>query len=268
MKQFKIRCSCLGHIMSEPKGYGITEKQLLTLQDLAVKKLEKGLTDKQEETLVGLVAKRDAPPMLSETAKTYLRDWFIAERFGRVQEFTNKFLEKGIAVEDEAIELYSRVSGRKFIKKNEEELENEYCTGTPDIIMDIVTDIKSSWNIFTFPMFSDHVESKLYYAQLQGYMYLTEKQGGALAYCLVDTPEELILKEINRTKWNASGTLNEKEEMTLYELAEKNMKFSDIEEKIRVKIFDIPRDHEFIAKIPQRVQMCRDYIKTLEKAIS
>lgn len=267
MKKFKCRCSSLGHIMTDAKGAGITEKQLETLKDLAIKKLEKGLTDKQEITLSDLVAKRDAPPVLSETAKTYLRDWFIAEKFGRVHEFTNKFCEKGIAVEDEAIELYSRVSGRKFIKKNEDQLEDEWITGTPDIIMDIVTDIKASWDIFTFPLFSDHVENKLYYAQLQGYQRLTEKNGGALAYCLVDTPEELIHKEVNRAKWNAVGTLSEEDEMKLYELAEKNMKFSDIPEKTRVKIFDVPRDEEFISKIPQRVELCREYIKTLEAAI-
>ena len=268
MKLFKARCSALGHVMTDAKGSVITEKQLVTLDQLSEKKLTKGLTDKQEITLEELVYKRDKPPVLSETAKTYLRGWFIEQQFGRVKEFTNKFLEKGISVEDEAIELYSRVTARKFIKKNEESFENAVLTGTPDIVMDIVTDIKSSWDIFTFPMFQEGPESSLYWWQLQGYMWLTDKPSAELAYCLVDTPEELILKETNRAEWNAVGVLSDEDKTKLHELAEKNMTFSDIDEKIRVKTFEIPRDDNAIAKIEQRVEMCRDYIAELEAKIS
>jgi len=204
---------------------------------------------------------------LSETTKSYLQEWFIEQQFGRKREFSNKFTEKGIEVEDEAIDLYSEVSDRPFLKKNEDHYDNEYCTGTPDVITDIVVDVKSSWDVFTFPMFGEEVDNKLYWWQLQGYMWLTDKNQAELAYCLVDTPPELIHKEMNRVQWNSVGTLTEEQEAVLQDELEKNMTFSDIPKNLRVKTFLVERDNEAIDRIKARVIECREYVSLLSKTI-
>lgn len=280
MQEFKCRCSCLGNIMGPLKDE-ITEKQLLTLNQLEQKQEEKryagkDITEKQQETLDDLRAKRDKKPELSKTAKSFLEQWFIENMFNRRKEFTNKYLEKGIEVEDDAIELYSKITNRGFIKKNEENFKNEWVTGTPDIIMDIITDIKSSWDIFTFPLFDGTEEdgetivsvNSGYWCQLQGYMWLKDKPAAELAYVLVDTPDELILKEANRTKWNAVGVLSDEDQEKLHMLIEKNWTFQDIPEELRVKVYKVERDDKFIESIPKRVQMCREYLEVLQNSIS
>lgn len=266
MKNFKIRCSAIGSIMTDSRD-SITEKQLEKIQTLKEKiSSPKGLTITQSEELKKLTAKRDLGPQLSETTKTYLKQWYIEDRFNRKKEFSNKFMEKGIAVEDEAIDIYSRFSGREFLKKNEEEFENDHCTGTPDVITDIIIDVKSSWDLFTFPIFDENLENKSYWWQLQGYMWLCDKQEADLAYCLVDTPQKLIEKEIKRIEWNTTVDRSE-DQKEIEEETEKNMTFSDIDEKIRVKIFKVKKDEESIEKIKSRVSECRNFLENLNKQI-
>lgn len=260
---FKAHPHAIGKLMSRPTGL-ITDKQKAELARLDGKEKDDTITEKQRLTLADLREKAKNQPKLSQTAITFLNHWYIEQRFGRKREFTNKWTEKGLAVEDEAIELYSRVSGRDFIKKNETEFENEYICGTPDVVCDIIVDVKSSWDLFTFPMFLDECENTDYEWQLQGYMDLREKDGAELAYCLIDTPMELILKELNRIKWNsvnlpttAEGETELEEEVTL------NMTFSDLPEELRVKRFYIERDQDAIDRIHEKVRHCREYLEQI-----
>ena len=66
MQPFRIRCSCIGKIMT---------------------------------------ASRKKSDPLSETCKSYLKEWIITERYGREKNIQSKYLEKGIAVEDQGITL-------------------------------------------------------------------------------------------------------------------------------------------------------------------
>ena len=88
---------------------------------------------------------------LSETVKNYLLEHWIEENLGRITDVSNKFIEKGLAVEEDSITLLSQVTG-EFFKKNIDRFENDYLTGTPDIITEdgIIIDIKSSWSLLTF----------------------------------------------------------------------------------------------------------------------
>ncbi len=47
----------------------------------------------------------------------------------------------------------------------------------------------------TFPWFETEIPNKDYYFQLQGYLWLTNKTEAVLAYCLIDTPLEIV--EVN-----------------------------------------------------------------------
>ncbi len=64
------------------------------------------------------------------------------------------------------------------VSENEERITNEYITGVPDVNTDVLIDVKSSWDAFTFfeKVVEDELKNKDYYYQLQGYMWLTDKQ--------------------------------------------------------------------------------------------
>src|SRR6187401_1281053 len=54
------------------------------------------------------------------------------EVYGRKRDITTKQMDKGIICEHEAIQLYSLLEGNMYYK-NDEELENEWFRGHPDI---------------------------------------------------------------------------------------------------------------------------------------
>ena len=240
----------------------ITEKQLKTLAALRAK--EK-LTQAQSLALLELEKKEKESGGISATAKEYLRKWWIEEKYQRVEEIDSKYLLKGREKEEEAISLlqeYFLKNGKEILlRKNEEKFENDFLTGTPDLILpDCVIDTKCSWGIFTFPFWDTEVENKAYYYQLQGYMALTGLHSAKLAYCLVNTPEMLVQDEIYRAsfKFDTSGELEEQ--------IKRNHNF-DMKPKVppeeRIKIFDIPRDDNAIAAIYEKVEACRDFLSRL-----
>lgn len=214
---FKCRCSAIGKIMTDPQ-------------------------------------KKSDP--ISKTALSYLKEWYILDKYGISTELKSKYLEKGIACEKESITLVGIIDGVTY-KKNEMFFQNDFITGTPDIITDIeVIDVKTSWSIQTFP-FLDTEYDKNYYWQLQGYMALTGLKSARLVYCLINTPEYLISDEIRRFCWN-NNIIDINEEL------EEEIRSSFVYDKIplenRIKIFQINRDEEAIQRIYDRVILCRENI--------
>jgi hypothetical protein len=116
---------------------------------------------------------------ISETTKTHLIDVYVQNKYGRQSDISNKYIQKGLMVEEDSITLYSRVK-KTFFKKNEQHLSNAYIKGTPDLFTGIeikqadeVLDTKSSWDIYTFFRVHTQPLNKMYYWQVQGYMALT-----------------------------------------------------------------------------------------------
>jgi hypothetical protein len=235
-----FRASSIGHLMSEPKA-----------------KVDKDAGN------------------LSEGALTHLTDVFIRERYGRQTDISNKYIEKGLAVEEDSITLYSRVK-KTFFLKNEEHLENEFVKGTPDIFegpniyqAEVIIDIKSSWDIFTyFRNFSKKV-NPLYFWQLQTYMWLTGAQSSVLAYCLVNTPEMMIRDEQKKLFYKMACLTEENE---LYREACDHIELAAIYDDVplneRVLEFNIPRCEDSIALIKNKVIKGREYLQKLETMIS
>jgi len=230
-EDIKIRCSSLGLIMTAPK-----EK-----------------------------AAKDAG-LLSETAKGHLSDVMVSARYKRYPDIANRYTNKGLMVEEDSITLYSRVT-KKFYRKNEERIGNEFIIGTPDLYegesinnAEIVHDVKSSWDIFTF--FRQH-ESKLstaYYWQLMGYMALTGAKKAYLAYCLIDTPLTLIEDEKRRLMYKMACLSTESPEyLEACDELERNMIYTDISLSERNIIIEIPRDEDAIQKIYEKVKKCREH---------
>lgn len=149
----KFRASSLAEIMTEPKG-------------------------KDEILSVG------AKTAIIKQAKEFV--------YGYDEKISSKYMDKGIIVEDQSIELLNSVLFTDF-KKNTERKTNDWITGECDIVGEgRIHDIKSSWSLATFPVLSSLGEDKNYEWQGRAYMMLWDFDEFEIDYCLVSTPENLI----------------------------------------------------------------------------
>lgn len=175
---------------------------------------------------------------LSETTKTYLKEWATERIYGVRKEIKSKYLTKGLSLEDEAIDTAINWLDLPFVIKNEKYFEDDYFCGSPDLILnDTVYDIKCSWDCFTFPLFDYEIKNKDYYSQLQVYMALTGCKKAVLTYVLLNTPEQLTYE----TKYD----------------------YSNIDKDKRIKTFEIEYDEKHIEKLKERVIESRNYLNTL-----
>jgi hypothetical protein len=180
---------------------------------------------------------RSKSETLSQTTKSYLEEWVKEQIYGVKKQINSKYIQKGLALEDTAIEFYSVAENKSFMIKNLDKFEDDFFTGTPDCILyDVVYDFKTSWDCFTFPLFDQEVDMGYYY-QLQVYMHLTGLKKAKLVYTLQDTPEFLSYEE--------------------------PVSYSHVDYKYRVKEFDIDFDPTVIETAKAKVLECRDYIKEL-----
>src|SRR6185312_7013768 len=107
--------------------------------------------------------------------------------WNRRRQLTTKQLEKGIICEPQAIEMISILDDAIY-EKNDEVKENDWIIGTPDVVDEFIHDVKSSYDAETFiPMLLEPLE-KGYEYQMQGYMYLWEKQKALVRRCLISAP--------------------------------------------------------------------------------
>jgi hypothetical protein len=128
---------------------------------------------------------------LSETAKSYIKSIAKQDYFGYTTEL-NKYVTKGIQCEEQSIELLNDVLFTNY-EKNEVRKTTELLTGECDIYTpELIIDIKTSWSFVTFPATPSDINIKDYEFQLRGYMYLYNVERAALAYCMVNTPSDLI----------------------------------------------------------------------------
>lgn len=179
----KFRASSLSEIMTDPVSI---DASLLTPELLAVSK-KKVKTDDE---------KRQLAPFwdlsLSVGAKTHVEKVAKQIIYGYEEVVTGKYMDKGIQVEDAAIELYNSVMFTSH-SKNTERKTNDWVTGECDIATpEKITDIKSAWSLATFPVTASQGRDKGYEWQLRAYMMLWDVDLAELAYCLIDTPGELI----------------------------------------------------------------------------
>lgn len=226
MKEFKIRASAAGQIMTNPRSK---------------KDIENGI--------------------LSKTAKTYCETWLKEQLYNRKKEFTSKYTEKGNITEDNSLDYIAEQLGYGMLMKNEKHLDNHIMTGTPDVILnDLIIDVKNSWDNFTFPLFETEIPNKDYYWQAQCYMYLTGKVNYKLIYVLSDTPTHLIEKDAYY--WCKNNGYDDLD-IDIHKQFIHKMTYNDIDDKFKIKVFKITRNHEDIAKIEKRVIECRNYINEL-----
>ena len=205
---------------------------------------------------------RSKSEVLSETAKTYIQDVFKEKELGIYKDFSSRYTDKGIQMEDEAIQFASEVLKWNFVVKNTERFNNEWLTGEPDICTDnLLVDIKCSWNGSTFPMFDSALKNKDYFWQLQGYMMLTGHDTSELVYCLMNTPFEIVEDEVRREHWKLHLI---DEDLDVRDAVQLSHNFDQIPNELRVKRFIVQKDEEAQAKIIERVKVARQYYNQLK----
>jgi len=198
---------------------------------------------------------RGKDEVFGKTAQKWFVELYVEKTYGRKKiEKSNKFFEKGNESEEDSITLLSSVD-RKFYVKNNDYFQNEFFTGTPDIVTaDEIIDIKTPFDIFTF---FDHKAEPLpieYEVQLLVYMALAGKSKARLAYCLVNTPDEIMIRE---TKYFDAEKLERYS--NLYD-------YSDIAENERVYTVEYNFNEELYSKLVERAKLAREWIeKNLEQ---
>lgn len=193
---------------------------------------------------------------IGKTVETYLDGWIKEQLYFRKKEFSSKYTDKGNKVEPFAIDFIADVLGYGMLSKNSEQFENDFLTGTPDVITNTtIIDNKSPWDCFTFPLFETEID-KDYFLQGQGYMDLTGRNKYKLIYTLMDAPEEEIIKEAQSYCYRNTIDLDDE---TLNKFIKK-MTYSDVPDHLKIKVFEFQKDQEVIESIYKRVELCREYI--------
>lgn len=258
---FKIRCSAIGKIMGGALGKP-TDKQLARIVELEKKQEAKPLTELQAKELADLIAKRDSPPQLQEGARTYCQQWLKEQLYGKKQEFSSKYTEKGTKCEPAAIDLLAEYMNYGMLAKNDRRYTDDPdIEGEPDIVLpEMIEEIKNSWSCFTFPLFATELPDVDYEYQVNGYMAVTGKKRAAVNYILIDAPEEIIDREALIVSRKAG--FNEVD-MELYDEVYNKMTYKDIPVELRVKRFEFERNDQLIATIRERVKLCREYIESI-----
>jgi hypothetical protein len=292
-ENYLFRCSSLGKLMVGVKP-ALTSNQETELERLLEKNKDGKITEKQIITLGELLSKKTAKNDLSVTTKNYLDEIHKQVLFKRKSDLKNKYLDKGIQVEEQSLTIYSKVSNFPFYK-NEEFFKNNFICGTPDNCKGKVRDIKSSWDYTTFPFYELEIKNNDYLCQLNGYMELTGNNEAELIYCLVDTPFKIINDELRRADWKFNIMDNDgnirQESIKLVTEIVSNMiytskgledfckenpavhidwfeSFREIPENLRVKIFTIKKDEKLIESLYLQIKKCREYLTNLSLEIA
>ena len=174
---------------------------------------------------------------LSKGAKTALNGLAKELFYGYQPQLKTKAILKGNQCEQDSIDLFNSVFGTNFAK-NKKRINNDFMTGECDILGDdVIIDIKSSYSLDTFPATSEEAENDLYYWQGVMYMYLYNKQRYQVAYCLVDTPDELCRYE-----------------------QEELHNVSHIDPRLRVTVWEFERNLEEENKMIEKCKKACEYI--------
>ena len=199
--------------------------------------------------------------ILSKTSQSYCQEWIKEQIYFRKKEFTSKYTDKGNIMEYNSIDFVADYLGFGMLLKNEILFDNDIMTGTPDVITkDLIIDVKNSWDCFTFPFFAKIIPDISYYYQLQGYMNLTRKNKSKLIYILSNTPDHLIDRE---AYYWAKNNGYEEVDNDIIEMFYNKMTYDKIDNKYKIKVFDIERNQDVINKINSQVKKCQDYIDSL-----
>lgn len=271
MKEILFRASGISALMTEGRGVVITPKQL-ELISYYEEKISNGksLTPNQQTDYDTLIAKRDAPPQLSDTAKRFIEQMWLQNEKGYKNISSNRYTEKGLYNEDDEISLVEEVEGLFLIEKNDTRVTKGNITGEADVVtvingVKVIKDVKGSWDAMTF-MNGDL--SSAYEWQGITYMYLYDADEFHLHYCLMDCPQHLFENEVWKLK-NRFNIIDETapEVEGLFAQLKRNLIYSDnpaYTKEERVKTYVIKRDLDKEKLLLSKIPLALDYYKSIK----
>ena len=253
LPKFKIRASAAGQIMAGNVGASTAQLSNIAKMEERVNPMTKTQQEKYDKDIT---ARNN--PELPKGVKTFCQNWVKEQIYKRRKEFTSKYTDKGNFVEDWSIDWINAKRLTSYVK-NEKNYSNEWMTGTPDIVgKEVVIDVKNSYDFSTFPLFETEITNKDYYYQLMVYMELTGLEWSELVYTLNDLPHHLIEREARSVAWREGGAWEDH-----FEGCRDHFTYGDIDDKYKAKYFLLQEDKIVIEQIRTRVELCRDYIKTI-----
>lgn len=213
-KDLIVSCSDLHKLMTKPTGKSPKEQYLAVIDSIDKKTKRADGMNPETKTAIKLRAeitelKKEArrlkplqdTVLLSETCKSWIKGIAFNAVYDLNPQLDNKYVNKGNAVESDAINLLNDAEFESF-EKNEARRAaildgHRWLTGECDIDSGSeIIDIKSSWSLGTFPAYQEDADKKAresgYIDQVRGYMYLWDRNAGRVCYCIVDTPPELL----------------------------------------------------------------------------
>lgn len=250
MSQMIFRASEIHLLMGNAKSI---DDALLTDE---IKEIQKKPSTKRTDVEKSLLAEL-LFNTLSAGAKTLVKDKVRKAKHNAPHKFSgSKETEKGHLVEDDAILFLMQ---QEFIsaEKNTIRFNNDWITGEPDIISDIVYDTKCPWTYWSMPYFKDDIESKSldagYDWQQLCYLWLLRENNefkpkiideAQLKYILMPTPNKCL------GKWD---------DFTLHIDFVESMNPVD-----RISTYSIKWDASKIEMIKTKITAARNYAETLE----
>lgn len=140
---------------------------------------------------------RSKSEYFGDTAKTAMLNIARETMFGVRAELDDvRCIQKGKACEDQAIQLYNDVFLYDLKKLPADgRRDNGIITGEPDLIATGSrkgVDIKVAWSLLSFPLTEEQAGKKAYEWQARGYMCLFDLPEWEIAYCAMDTPEDIL----------------------------------------------------------------------------
>ena len=140
-----------------------------------------------------MTSSRTKGEALGQTAKSYIIQKAKEDFFEYKTELNNKYVLKGIHQEQDSIDLLNAVRFENY-KKYEHRAENEWLTGSCDIITEeLIIDIKSSWSLETFPATNYELKDLSEYEwQGRAYMWLYDRPRFELCYVMVSTADDIL----------------------------------------------------------------------------
>ena len=244
-----FRASEIHMLMGNAKSI---DESLLSDSIIEMQKKPKAKRSESEQIILDeLLAKT-----LSAGAKTLVKEKVRKLKHNAPHKFSgSKETEKGHLVEDDAILFLMQ---QEFIsaEKNTIRFNNDWITGEPDIISDIVYDTKCPWTYWSMPYFKDDIESKSldagYDWQQLCYLWLLRENDkydpvfideAQLKYILMPTPDKCL------GKWD---------DFTLHIDFVESMANED-----RISTYSIKYDQSRIDMIKVKIEAARRYAATL-----
>lgn len=183
-----IRCSSIGRLMAKPENADLDQAYVTPEVQAVIAKTKR--TDAEKALLDH--ARRHS---LSAGGKTHVRELLREDIYGFTpSEIQTRPVLKGIAVEQQCIDMLARLTGRPLVK-NKERRVGCHISGECDIFdaeLRKGRDVKAPYSMETMPIALADCFDSYYEWQMRGYMMLWDAESWSVDYVLVSTPDDLI----------------------------------------------------------------------------